>query len=125
MLINHEWTIQAGFSTPIDEASRYSMDIAKYVIEKPGTSVMVSVNGTSMEDAWIFSGDKLIVEQSAQAKQWDMVIAKIDDCYTLKFFDKDPKWFVYLRAASQNIWEKYPEESLEILWVVKTVIRKL
>lgn len=117
-------SIQAGFNTPADEESRYTMDIASYVIERPNTSVLVTVKWESMIDAGIYPWDIVVVDKWARLKKHDIVIAKIDSQYTLKYYEKDNKWDVFLSPANSSMSDIYPTEELEIFWVVKSLIRK-
>ena len=77
-----------------------------------------------MIDAWIFPGDLAVVDKWAKINNWDIVIAKIDWRYVIKFYERDRKWKIYLISANENSKKIYPEIELEIFGVVKGLIRK-
>jgi repressor LexA len=52
-------------------------------------SFMLKVKGESMINAGIFDGDNIIVEQCAEARNGDMVVALVDDSATVKTFYKE------------------------------------
>ncbi len=117
-------SITAWFAAPAEESSRYSVDLERYLLEHPITSILVSVKGDSMINAGISPWDIVVVDKAKIPKQDDIVIANIDHNYTLKYFKKDAQWRVYLKAANDNYMNIYPEEELNIFWVVVSLIRK-
>ena len=51
---------------------------------------MLNVQGSSMIDAGIFDGDKIVVRRQETAENGDIVVALLDDSATVKrFFKKD------------------------------------
>ena len=55
---------------------------------------MLRVQGTSMIDAGIFDGDKVIVKKQETAENGDIVVALLDDSATVKRFFKKPDCIV-------------------------------
>ena len=85
---------------------------------------MLEVDGDSMIDAHIEKGDHVIVERANQAKDKDIVIAEVEPGeFTMKYFRKDGGK-VWLEPANKNYEPIYPEYNLNIVGVVKAVIRK-
>lgn len=117
-------SITAWFDTPMMEETRYQMDLEKYVLEKPAASIFIRVKGNSMQDAGIFTWDLVIVDKSKTPKIGDIVVACIDSRYTLKFYEKDTKGRIFLRAGNSEYPDIFPKEELEIFWVVVSLIRK-
>ncbi|MDA9129421.1 S24 family peptidase [Candidatus Gracilibacteria bacterium] len=117
-------SISAGFGAPAEEAARQRLSLESYIIEKPNTSVFVSVKGDSMQDAGIYSGDVVVVEKGGPVREDDIIVAEIDGSYTLKYYKKDSSGKIFLRPANSDLSDMYPREYLEIFGVVKTVIRK-
>jgi len=76
-----------------------------------------------MIDAGIHSGDIVIVEKGRQAKTGDIVLAQVDQDWTLKYFRREKKGVV-LVAANPKYPKIYPKEELIIGGVVKAVIRR-
>lgn len=54
-----------------------------------GQMFMLKVRGESMIGAGILDGDMLVVKQTSQASQGDMVVALIEDGATVKYFYKE------------------------------------
>jgi repressor LexA len=79
--------VRAGLPDPIpdDEADAVTLD--DYLIERPSQTVLVRVKGDSMIDAGIFEGDLVVVEKRAAAGKGDIVVAIVDNQFTLKRLD--------------------------------------
>lgn len=60
---------------------------------------MLTVQGESMINAGIFDGDLIIVEQTAVARNGDIVVALIEDSATVKTFYKERN---YIRLQPEN-----------------------
>lgn len=60
---------------------------------------MLRVKGDSMIDAGIFNGDQVIVEQTASARNGEIVVALVEDSATVKTFYKENGHF---RLQPQN-----------------------
>ena len=57
---------------------------------------MLRVQGTSMIDAGILDGDKIIVRKQETAENGDIVVALVDDSATVKrFFKKDDHFVLH------------------------------
>lgn len=117
-------SVSAGFWSPAEEQSRYSVDIERYIIENPISCILVRIRWDSMINAGIFSGDIAVVDKARVPKQGDVIIAQIDYNYTIKYLEKDSQWRTYLRAANDNYMNIYPHEELQVFWVVVSIIRK-
>ncbi len=84
---------------------------------------MLEVDGDSMIDAHIEKGDMVLVEKANTAKDMQIVIAEVDGEYTMKYYrNKGGK--VWLEPANENYSPIYPEQSLNVIAVLKAVIRK-
>ena len=118
-------SIQAGFASPATEENNFDIDLENYIMEHPNTSILVKVKWDSMQDAGILEWDIVIVDKSLKAQIWDIIVAIVDHEYTLKFLKKDKKWKFYLHPANNNYPDIYPENQLEIFWVVVSVVRKI
>ena len=76
-----------------------------------------------MVDAGIQPGDMVVVERRAQYKPGQIVIAMVDNDYTMKYLrQKDGEY--YLEAANPNYKNIYPKESFRVEAVVTAVVRK-
>ena len=116
-------SISAGFPSPGDEENAHNIDIDTYLIPHPESTIMIKVQGDSMIEAGIFSGDVVIVDKGLNGKVDDIVVGEVDGEYTLKYLKKDKNGY-YLLAGNPKYPEFHPKEELKIFWVVVGVIRK-
>jgi repressor LexA len=92
-------------------------------ISNPKRAFAVRVQGDSMVDAGIFSGDIVVLEQK-EAKPNDIVAALIDGENTLKRLVKDGNR-IYLKAENILYPNLHPVERLDIQGVVVSVLRTM
>jgi len=115
--------IQAGFPI-IAQQSRSYLTLDEYLIDKPDNSFLLKVNGDSMINAGIFEGDLVVIEQKSDFKQNEIVLAEIDNEWTLKILKKE-KGITYLEAANPKYPPFYPRQELRIHGSVRAVMRKI
>jgi repressor LexA len=92
-------------------------------ITNPGRAFAVRVQGDSMVDAGIFSGDIVVLEQK-EARNGDIVAALIDGENTLKRLVKEGAR-TYLKAENILYPNLDPVEKLDIQGVVVSVLRTM
>ncbi len=114
--------IKAGFPTGAEEELNF-LSLDEYLIDKPNSSFLLKVSGDSMEGAGIFSEDLVVIERTTQARSGDIVLALIDNEWTLKFLDIK-NGISILRAANPNYPDFIPTQELKIFGLVKSVMRK-
>ncbi len=68
----------AGFPAPGDDQVERVLDINDLVVKHPASTFFVRVEGDSMEGAGIFSGDVLVVDKAADAKDGSIVVAAVN-----------------------------------------------
>lgn len=118
--------IKAGFPSPADNYIEKELDLNEYLIKHPAATFFVRVEGNSMIDAGIHSGDILIVDKSLEAKNNKIVIAVVNGELTVKRIKKTDKK-VYLVAENDS----YPPIEIKddmdfVIWgVVTNVIHPL
>lgn len=115
--------IRAGYPI-IAEQHRSYVTLDEYFIEKPDTSFLLKVHGDSMINAGIFEGDLVVVEQRSDSRDGDIVLAEIDNAWTLKILKKE-RGKVYLEAANPNYPPFIPQGELKIHGVIRAVLRKM
>ena len=116
-------SVKAGFASVAEDSieKRVSLD-ESFQIDNPST-FLFTVSGDSMIDLGIFEGDKVIVRKTNIARDGEIVIAYIDDGYTLKTYrNKNGK--VWLEPANSNYPNLYPKEQLIIFGVAQGIVRK-
>ena len=116
--------VEAGFPSAVDEEQSESISIDEYLINNKDATYLLEVKGDSMIDEGIREGDLVIADRKKEPKVGDIVIAEVDDGWTLKYLRKTKNGQNYLEAANKNYKPIYPEHDLKIAAVVKGVIRK-
>jgi repressor LexA len=118
-------TVQAGFPTAADEdVTQELMSLDDFLVEKKSSTYMLEVMGESMKDAGILEGDLVLVERGRTPKRGDIVLALVDNEYTLKYLDNE-KGRPVLIPANRAFKKIYPNpNTLKIEAVLKAVIRK-
>jgi len=119
-----EVPVRAGLPEQVDDSNSDALTIDDYLIERPSQTVLIRVKGDSMMDAGIFDGDLVVVEKRPSAKKGDIVVAIVDNQFTLKRLDLEDGKFV-LRAENKAYAVIRPEGSLEIFGVMVGLVRKL
>ena len=114
--------VKAGLPAP-GEALGDTMNIEDYLVRKRDKTYLLEVDGDSMIDAHIADGDVVVAERTEQAKDGDIVIAQVDGEFTMKYFKKkgDKVW---LEPANKNFKPIYPEFELQVVAVIRGVMRK-
>ncbi len=117
-------SVRAGFASVAEDSieKRISLD-ANFDLDNPSTFVF-NVSGDSMVNAGIFDGDKVVVKKTPNAKDGDIVLAFIDNGYTLKTYrQKDGKIWLQPENPEYPILE--PKEVLTIFGIATGVVRQL
>jgi len=112
------------FARPVDDAEADAVTIDDYLIERPSSTVLVRVKGDSMQDAGILDGDLVVVEKRVSAEKGEIVVAIVDNQFTLKRLDLEGGQFV-LRPENKAYPVIRPEGALEIFGVMIGLVRKL
>ncbi|MFZ2522948.1 MAG: transcriptional repressor LexA [Minisyncoccia bacterium] len=116
--------VEAGIPTSVDEESTDTLSLEDYLVGRSRSSkYLLEVKGDSMIDEGIREGDLVLVERRGDPKDGDIVIAEVDGGWTMKYYKKKGS-SVYLKAANKNYSPIYPEYQLDVVAIVKGVIRK-
>jgi len=115
--------VTAGLPANVDEELTDSVNLDDMLIGKKELTYMLEVDGDSMIEAHIEKGDMVLVEKASIARDMQIVIAEVDGEFTMKYFRSvgNKAW---LQPANKNYKNIYPETSLNVIAVVKAVIRK-
>jgi repressor LexA len=116
-------TVQAGLPRAVDDIGSDALTLDDYLIPHPSQTVLVRVKGDSMIDAGIFDGDLAVVEKRTAARKGELVIAIVDNQFTLKRLDVERGRFV-LRPENPAYPVIRPEGTLEIFGVMVGLVRK-
>lgn len=117
--------IQAGYPSAADDYLEKALDLNELVVQHPAATFYVKVQGHSMENAGIFSGDILVVDRSLTARNKSIIVAVLDGEFTVKRLILE-EGSVYLYAENP----RYPpikiekESQFDVWGVVTYVIHK-
>jgi DNA polymerase V len=81
--------VQAGFPSPAEDYVDATLDLNEFMIDRPSATYFVRVSGDSMINAGINSGDILIVDRSKTAHHGAIVVAQVDNDFTVKRLQYD------------------------------------
>ena len=115
--------VTAGFPATVEEELADTINLDDMLVGKKELTYMLEVDGDSMIDAHIEKGDMVLVEKANVAQDGQIVIAEVDGEYTMKYFRKSGQK-AWLEPANKNYKPIYPEHSLNVIAVLKAVIRK-
>jgi len=118
-----ESSVQAGMPVAITETQGEYFVIDDMLIDRPSETTLIPVKGDSMIEAGIHDGDIAVVEKRNIASVGDIVVAIVDDEFTLKTLDKERGKYI-LRPANQAYPVIRPQGILEIFGVLVGLIRK-
>jgi DNA polymerase V len=79
--------VQAGFPSPATDYEETKLDLNAHLIPNPNSTFFVRIDGESMVDCGIKSGDIAIVDRSLEPKNKDIILAVIDGDFTIKRLD--------------------------------------
>ncbi len=115
--------VTAGLPATVEEELADTVNLDDMLVKNKSLTYMLEVDGDSMIEAHIEPGDMVLVERANNAKDMQIVIAEVDGEFTMKYFREkgNKRW---LEPANKNYSPIYPEHSLNIVAVLKAVIRK-
>jgi repressor LexA len=116
-------SVPAGLPSPAADTGSNNLTIDEYLVKNPSTTVLVRVRGDSMIDAGIHSDDIVVVEKRQNAKVGELVVAIVDNEFTLKRLDKEKGKYV-LKPENKAYPVIRPQGALEIFGVVVGQFRK-
>ena len=115
--------VVAGLPTFVSNVTADPFMIDQFLVNKPSKTILVPVQGDSMINTGINDGDVVVVEIGPTANTGDIVVAAIDDEFTVKTLGKK-RGKAILLPANDSYPVIQPEGSLEIIGVVVGLIRK-
>jgi repressor LexA len=116
-------SVRAGHPSPAAEAAPEMLSIDECLVTHPSRSVLITVKGDSMIDAGIHPRDVVVVEKRVAANVGDIVVAIIDNEFTLKRLDRE-KGRMVLRPENKAYPVIRPKDNAEIFGVVVGLFRK-
>ena len=115
--------VQAGLPSPSISDGYDLITLDDYLVRLPSKTSLVRVKGDSMIDAGIRDGDLIVVEQQPNANVGDIVVAIVDNEFTVKYLDREKGGFV-LKPANIAFPVIRPRGGLEIFGVMAGLARR-
>lgn len=116
-------TVSAGFPSPADDYIERHLDLNELLVKHPTATFFVRVEGQSMINAGIKSGDILIVDRSLSPSSGHVVIAVLNGDFLVKKLHKrgNQTWLLPENPKYQPM-QITDESNFEIWGVVTSVI---
>ena len=118
-----ESSVQAGMPVSVTATQGEYFVIDEMLIDTPSETTLIPIKGDSMIEAGIHDGDVAVVEKRNLANVGDIVVAIVDNEFTLKTLDRERGKYI-LRPANQAYPVIRPQGTLEIFGVLVGLIRK-
>ncbi len=116
--------VSAGFPSPADDFIDKQLDLNEHLIYNKEATFYVKVCGDSMIDAGIFDGDLLIVDKSLEAKNNSIVIAIVNNEFTVKRLKLSNGSAMLVPENSKYQPINFKDEQELLIWgIVTNVIR--
>jgi DNA polymerase V len=111
-----EGGISAGFPSPAQDFLDIAIDLNKELIKNPATTFYARVNGDSMKDVGIDSGDLVIIDKSLTPENGKIAVCYVDGEFTMKKIklEKDCCWLLPANKNYKPI--KVTEDNNFIIW---------
>lgn len=96
--------IKAGFPSPADDYAQESLDFNRDMIRNPDATFYGRVSGDSMVGAGIADGDIAVIDRSVEAADGDIIVAYVNNEFTIKFLDLShaADGYIELRPANDK-----------------------
>lgn len=98
-LVLFDSSVMAGFPSPAADHAQKRIDLNDHLLLHREASFLFRVRGNSMIGVGIFDGDTIIVDRSIDAKHNHIVLAVIDEDFTIKRLYKRGK---VIRLIAEN-----------------------
>ena len=93
--------VAAGSPTLAEENIERTIECSKSFFDS-NFDYFLKVKGLSMKDAGIIEDDLIAVQKTSDIKNGDIVIARLDDEVTVKFFNRKSQQIVELKPANKD-----------------------
>lgn len=118
-------SISAGFPVSVENEGKSLLDLNDLMIKNVESTFFLRVMGSSMENAGIFGGDIVVVDRSLPVRFGNIVIAYIENGFTIKRLMKEgEKIFLQPENEAYPIIEVNNPEEFAVWGTVTYAIRK-
>ena len=120
------WHVSAGFPSPADDFLERPLDLADLLVSDPTATYAVRIRGDSMVGDGIYDGDIAVVDKGLEATHNDIIIARLNDAFTIKRLVQEGD--IVLLLPSNPRYQPLlitQETDFEVWGVVRGVVRVL
>jgi DNA polymerase V len=122
----YDTRVSAGFPSPAEDYLDKTLDLNDLVIQHPAATFFVKVEGNSMIDAGIHSGDVLVIDRALDPADNRVVVAIVDGGFTVKRIRKcEERLFLIPENPDHDPIEIDPESDFQIWGIVTYVIHPI
>jgi repressor LexA len=114
--------VAAGSPSAAYDGPAEGLAIDAHLIRRPSRTFLITVKGDSMIDAGLMPGDTVIVEKANTADDGAIVVALVDDAYTVKRLVRENRRYVL--KPENKAYPVLRPDNLEIAGVVVGSFRK-
>jgi DNA polymerase V len=121
-----DWKVPAGFPSPAADHTHERIDLNEHLILNKEATFLFRVRGDSMTGIGIYEGDTLLVDRSAEPKHNSIVLAILNNEFTVKRLYR--RGGMVKLVAENSLYPPRiikPEEDLTIWGVVTFNLHKL
>ncbi|WP_312049254.1 LexA family protein [Acinetobacter courvalinii] len=116
--------VSAGFPSPAQDYIDKKIDMNEHLIQNECATFIVKVASLSMINAGIDIDDELIVDRSLEAKHRDIIVALVDNDFTVKRLMMDETG-IWLKAENPEYSNIYLNDGQQLeIWGVVTFVLK-
>ena len=116
--------VSAGFPSPAQDYIDKKIDMNEHLIQNECATFIVRVASLSMINAGIDIDDELIVDRSLEAKHRDIIVALVDNDFTVKRLMMDETG-IWLKAENPEYSNIYLNDGQQLeIWGVVTFVLK-
>lgn len=102
--------VAAGFPSPAEQYIESPLDLNELLVHRPAATFFVRAAGDSMTGAGIRPGDILVVDRSLEACDGSIVIACVDNEFTVKFLRSDGDAGISSPPTGNTSPSRFPKE---------------
>lgn len=114
--------VSAGLPSRAYDGPAEGLAIDALLVRNPSRTFLLTVKGDSMIDAGLMPGDTVVVEKTAHAEDGAIVVALVDDAYTIKRLVREKSRYVL--KPENKAYPVLRPEAIEIAGVVVGSFRR-
>lgn len=94
--------VPAGFPSPAEEHVEKRLDPSEFLIDQKDATFFVTIQGQSMQDVGLLPGDKAVIDRSKIPSIGDIVLAVVDNEFTIKTLSRKKDGSIRLLPANST-----------------------